>query len=114
MFGCIEYSHISANFREDTDCSKGVVDAGDSHHQLDLRDIVFGNVKDERFQFHLVLFQKIHMAADNLEFFRLFMGEDAVNSFLDFGSRRFTAVINKGRDIKRFTRMFQQLCCDCG
>ena len=54
------------------------------------------------------------MTPDDLELFLLFMGEDTVNHFLNLDDRRFAMTMHKGRDIKMFSRMLQQLRCDDG
>ena len=66
--------HLSANFSENPNGSKSVVDARNGQQQFNLREIVFGNLKDKGFQFCFVLFQRIHVAADNFQFLCLFRG----------------------------------------
>lgn len=65
-------------------------------------------------QLCFVLFQRIHVAADDFKFLCLFIGEDVVNSFLNLEDRRFAAAMHEGSHIKRLSRMLQQLRCDGG
>lgn len=114
VFGGIKHRHVSADFSEDTDCSKSIVDTRNSQEQFNLRKIILCDFKDERLQFLFVLFQGTYVAADDFEFLYLFVGKDAVNRFLNLGNGRFAMSMHKGSHVKRLSRMLQQLRCDGG
>ena len=114
MPGGVKYRHVSANLSKDANRGKSITDARNGQEQFDLRKVILRNLKDKGFQFRFAFFQRIHVAADDFELFRLLMGKDAVNRFLDLRDRRFAAPVYKGSHVKRLSGMLQQLRCDGG
>ena len=114
VFGRFELTHISPDFRNHTNGSHGIGDAGDGKQQFDLAGIRFSELKDELLQRIPKVIKIGNMLADDLELFRLPGREGTIYGPLNFLRGSLTAFVEERRDIKGFTRMLQQLTDDGG
>lgn len=67
MLGSFKDRHVRTNLGEDSGCCEGIVDSRNGEQKFHLWKIVLYNFKNEGLQLSLLLFQKCHVAADDLK-----------------------------------------------
>lgn len=101
-----EHRHIHANFRDDTNCGKGL-DTWSRCNNIELGKIFFSGSQNQRLQVEPAQFQGIHVGTNDAELFSLFSTHLPVHSGLDFRYRSFDTFGEIWGHIKGFAA-FQQ------